>query len=224
MIGYWTLKFVWYLYLGYWWFHVTHIIRGGDIFNPRLLLKELNSEVVHAVRGGGLYLRVPILIYFAYVFIRHLNSYNYESILYPLSVGTHELGHFAFSWMGEFMGVSGGLVFQLGVPIVAILNFYFRGDFFALFFCFGWLSTSLFLIARYVTEARAIGMPLIGPFSERKLFYDWHYFLTRLGLLPYTGFISFSLKVLACVAMLICLIGGLWLLILAKRNSFGAKR
>ena len=154
----------------------------------------------------------------------HLNSYDYESILYPLTVGTHELGHFAFSWMGEFMGVLGGLIFQLGVPILAIFNFYFRGDFFALFFSFGWLSTAFFLIARYITEARAMGIPLIGPFSARNLSYDWNYFLTQTGLLPYTRPIAIFCKVFAYAAMLICLIGGAWLLILVKRNSSEAKR
>jgi hypothetical protein len=201
----------------------AHCGKGGAIFNLRLLFKELKSEAVHSARGRSFYLRLPILIYLAYVFIRHLTDPNYESILYPLTVGTHELGHFAFSWMGEFMGVLGGLTFQLGVPIVAIFNFYFLGDFFALFFSFGWLSTSLFLIARYVTDARVLGAPLLGPFSERNIVKDWNYFLTRADLLPYARFIAFFCKVLACAAMLICLIGGLWFLIQAKKNSSRAK-
>lgn len=164
-------------------------------------------------------MRLPILIYMAYVFIRHLVHPYYQSVLYPLTVGTHELGHFAFSWMGEFMGVIGGLLFQLGVPVVSIINFYFLGDFFALFFSLGWLSTSLFLIARFVTAARLTGEALIGPFSERNIIKDWNYFLTSADLLPYAGFIVFFCKVLACLTMLICLSGGLWFLIQAKKNS-----
>jgi hypothetical protein len=188
-------------------------------------LKELNSEVAHAMKGRSLYLRVPILIYFAYVFVRHLNSYNYESIiLYPPIVGTYELGYFVFSWMGAFMGILGGLIFQLGAPIVAMFNFYFLGDFFALFFSFGWLSTSFFIVARHVTDARAMGIPLLGPFSERNLSYDWNYFLTQAGLLPYTRLITLFCKVLACVAMPICLIGGLWLLIQVKKNGSRAQQ
>lgn len=167
---------------------------------------------------------MPVLIYFAYVFVRHLNSYNYESILYPLTVGTHELGHFAFSWMGEFMGVLGGLIFQLGVPIVVILIFYFRGDFFALFCSFGWLSTSLFLIARYVTDALVMGIPLLGPFSERNILKDWNYFFTQTGLLPYARFMALFCKFFACAAMFICLLGGLWFLIQVKKNSSGVQR
>lgn len=179
---------------------------------------------MHASRSKSLYLRLPILIYFAYVFVRHLNSYNYESVLYPLTIATYELGYFAFSWMGDFMAVLGGLIFQLGAPILAVLNFYFRGDFFALCFSFGWLSASLFIIARCVTQAQIMGMRLIGFFSERNILGDWHYFLTRTGLLSYVKFIPFALKVLACLAMSICLVGGLWLLMLAKRNSSRVKR
>lgn len=182
-------------------------------------MKELNSELLHSTKNKSFYLRLPILIYFVYIFCGHLNRYDYESILHPLNLGTYELGHFVFSWMGEFMGILGGLAFQAGAPLVAILNFYYQGDFFALFFSFGWLSTSLFLIARYVTDARIMGIPLLGPFTERNLSYDWNYFLTRIGLLPYARFITFICQVLACLAMFICFIGGLWFLIHTKKNS-----
>ncbi len=182
-------------------------------------MKELNSEVAHAMKGRSLYLRVPILVYFAYIFVRYLNSNNYESILHPLSVGTYKLGYLVFSWMGTFMGILGGLILQLGAPIVAIFNLYFLGDFFVLFLSFGWLSTSFFIVARYVTDAYTMGMPLLGPFSERNLTYDWNYFLTQASLLPYAKFIAFFCNVLACAAMFICLIGGLWLLIKIMKNG-----
>jgi len=168
-------------------------------------------------------LRLPILIYLAYVFIGHLSSFNFKSILYPLTVGMYELGYFTFSWMGEFIGVLGAVVFQLGTPIVAIFTCYFLGDFFALFFSFGWLSTSLFLIARYVTDAYAAGLPLIGPFSERNIVRDWNYFLIQAGLLPHARFIAVISKIMACAAMLICLIGGAWFLRQAKKNSLKAE-
>jgi hypothetical protein len=187
-------------------------------------LKEINSEVVHASKSKSLYLRLPILIYFVYLLFSHLNGLNYGNIIYPFSIATYELGHFACFWMGVFIAVLGGMIFQLGLPIVAILTFYFRGDFFAMCFSFGWLSISLFVLVRFVIEARAIGMPLIGPFSERNILGDWYYFLTQAGLLPYTKFISFALKASAFLAMFICLAGGFWLLILAKKNSLGAKR
>ena len=92
---------------------------------------------MHASKGKSLYLRVPILIYFVYLFVSHLNGLNNWNVLNPLSIASYELGHFAFSWMGGFMAVLGGMIFQLGLPIVAVLNFYFRGDFFAMMFSFG---------------------------------------------------------------------------------------
>ena len=144
---------------------------------------------------------------------------SYSSLISPLTLGIHELGHLALSFFGEFFGILGGTLFQVLAPILGLINFYRQEDFFALILCFGWLSTSLFDMAKYVADARAMNLPLVSPFGSDNVIHDWNYLFTRMGLLENDASIAFIVKCLATAAMLICLMGGFWLLWQMKKSS-----
>lgn len=178
-----------------------------------LNIYAFRTEALDWCRGKNWYVRVPFLIWLAYVLVRHLSNPMYSSILGALNLGLHEFGHFIFSPFGEFLHILGGTLFQVFAPIFGIFNFYQQEDFFAIALSFGWLSTSLFDMARYVSDARTMNLPLVSPFGGGDdAIHDWNFLLSRLGLLQFDTKLAFLIKCIATLSMLICLALGAWLI------------
>lgn len=168
-------------------------------------------------KGKNWLVRLPAAVWFVYVLARHLSDPLYSSILGPLNLGIHELGHVIFSFAGEAMSVAGGTVFQLFVPVFAVYNFLKQSEYFGAALSFGWLSTNLFSIAAYIADARALSLPLVTPFGGDSVVHDWEYMLDRMGLLPYDQIIAGSVRVLAVASMLVCLAACGWLFLQMAR-------
>jgi len=167
--------------------------------------------------------RLPFLLFFAYILVRHLASPDYQSIFKGLNLGIHELGHFVFGFLGEFMGVAGGTLLQCLVPIGSMAMFLRQRDFFAIAVCFGWLSTNLFDVATYAGDARAMELPLVSP-GVGDVIHDWNYLLGQTGLLKADQTIAFLFRAGGVLTMLVCLIAGGWLLWKMARPSPGGSR
>lgn len=184
-------------------------------------LISLKDEAIDWCKGKNWMVRLPFLLWFVYVLVRHLLDPMYASILGPLNLGIHELGHIIFGFMGQFLGVAGGTIFQLFVPIFAVFNFSRQNDFFSIALSFGWLSTNLFSVATYVADARALELPLVSPFAGDSVVHDWEYLLSTMNVLEYDMVIGSIFRVLAVISMLVCFIAGAWLLLrmILNKNS-----
>jgi len=180
------------------------------------------NEAIEWCRGKGWHWRLPFLIWFAYVLIRHLINPMYNSILAPLNLGIHELGHLIFSLFGKFIGIAGGTILQCLTPLFGAINFYRQQDFFAIALCFGWLSTNLFDVARYVADARLMSLPLVAPFGSEDVVHDWNYLLSRMGLLQFDTALAFIIKCVATLSMLACLVFGACLIWQIKNGSLNS--
>lgn len=134
----------------------------------------------------------------------------YQSWFKPLNLGIHELGHMLFRPLGEFMMVLGGTFWQLTVPKISFFMFYKQRDYFALAVSFCWLATNYYDVATYIGDARARELPLVSPFGIGPITHDWHYLLTRLGMLELDTTIAAVIRVLAAVSMIIGLGWGVW--------------
>jgi hypothetical protein len=188
---------------------------------PEAILITLNSFKGRAIdwcRGKNWAVRAPFLIFFTYVLARHLADPEYSSILGGLNLGIHELGHFVFSFAGAFLGVSGGTILQLAVPLFGIFNFYHQDDFFSMALCLGWLSTNFFSIATYVADARRLELPLVTPFGGDNVVHDWEYILSRTNILQYDTLIATIIRIFAVVSMLACFVSGAWILLQMHKN------
>ena len=195
---------------------VTHsdqlVVEG----NTKSLPGRFLQEAALWCAGRVWLVRVPLLVYFTVVLVRHFKDPQYACIIDSLNFGIHELGHFAFRPLGEFMMVAGGTLAQLIVPVGAMFMFHRQRDFFAIACCLCWLSTSLFDVAVYCADARALlldlavpGMGVTSGGSER--FHDWHRMLTTMGLLRQDTAIALLFRVAAVVSMLAGLGFGAWL-------------
>lgn len=174
--------------------------------------RAILDEVVNWCQGKKWWVRLPFLLWFAYVLFRHLLDPEYSSILGPINLGIHELGHFVFGFLGEFLSVAGGTLLQLSIPVFAIFNFLRQSDFFSIALSFGWLSTNLFSIATYVADARRLELPLVTPFGGDTVVHDWEYLLSTMNILQYDTVIAFVFRVMAVITMLFCFVSGAWLL------------
>jgi hypothetical protein len=186
------------------------------------LIVVLREAAIESSKGKDWRPRLALLLWFVYIFFRYLNDPLYSCIISPLNLGIHELGHLLFSPFGTFIGVFGGTLLQLSVPLLGMLNFYRQQDFFSIFLCFGWLSVNLFDVTKYIADARTMSLPLVTPFgSAGSVIHDWNYLLGRLNLLQFDTFIAWLVKAAAVIAMLICLAGGGCLLRVMKESRTG---
>ncbi len=91
----------------------------------------------------------------------------------------HEAGHPIFGLLlGERFAVYGGTLGQLAFPLAAAGAFWARREAASLALALLWLGENLFNIARYMADARARILPLVGGGDH-----DWAEIFTRWGVL-----------------------------------------
>jgi len=153
--------------------------------------------------------RLPLLAYLAFSAssgIRDPDGGNWWS---GITLAFHEMGHILFSPLGEFMAVAGGSITQVAIPIVAAWMFKRQGEWFGIAVAGCWLGSSLVDLARYIGDARAQELPLVG-FSDDPM-HDWHYLLGQLGWLRHDTQIAWLMEGVAVIVLGASLAFGLWL-------------
>jgi len=110
----------------------------------------------------------------------HLGTHpgTWTLALDDINLAIHEAGHLVFAPLGQWPGVAGGTLFQLIVPLVFCGYFLRTGDRHAATVPLWWTGQNLFGIARYVGDARAQELPLVGGGEH-----DWTWMLGELDLL-----------------------------------------
>ncbi len=172
------------------------------------MFDALYQDMRQWCRGKLAIVRLPLLAGFVYILYHHLQDPAYGSILAPLNLGIHELGHLLCMPFGQTMHIAGGTLVEVLAPFLAMLNFLRQRDYFAVSLCFCWLSTILFEVAMYVSDARARALPLVSPFSfGEDIIHDWSYLLGNAGILQQDQLIAFLIRLMAGASM----VGGLFL-------------
>lgn len=99
-------------------------------------------------------------------------------ILDSANLAFHEAGHPLFGLLSNRLMVYGGTLGQLVFPIVATVSFWIRREALACALTTVWLSENLWNIARYMADARAQELPLVGGGEH-----DWTEIFSRWGAL-----------------------------------------
>jgi hypothetical protein len=107
----------------------------------------------------------------------------------------HEAGHPIAGLLSERLAVYGGTLAQLAFPLAAAWHFRRRGATASFAACLVWLNQNLFNIARYVGDARAQALPLVGGRDPQDA-HDWAEILSRFG------WLQADTRIAALVAML----------------------
>jgi hypothetical protein len=106
---------------------------------------------------------------------------NYGFLLLDfINLPFHEFGHLFFGIFGETVGIWGGTIMQLLIPLGLFINFFLRKDTAGVAFCSFWFGENLLNIASYVGDARTMALPLVGGGEH-----DWNIILMDLDMLKY---------------------------------------
>jgi hypothetical protein len=140
-----------------------------------------------------------------------------------ITLGIHELGHVVFAFAGHFLCALMGSGAQVLVPALVIFIFWRQPDYFGMAVGGFWLSYSLFGLARYVGDARAMELPLVGLTDDPE--HDWHYLLSATGLLNLDTTFAFLIRVAAFAIGAASFAFGVWLLVtMARSQRIGSSR
>ncbi|MBI3894667.1 MAG: hypothetical protein HY313_01920 [Acidobacteria bacterium] len=114
----------------------------------------------------------------------------------------HEAGHLLFGWFGATLGLWGGTLLELLVPLA--LAFYFAlqrhaaGTAFATFFFF----ENFLYIARYMANAQTQTLPLVTVGDPAAGGHDWFLIFSSLGVLSQDRLIARVVEALGWAGML----------------------
>lgn len=112
----------------------------------------------------------------------------------------HEAGHLVFGIFGSTMGILGGTLMQLLVPMLVVAEFARSRQWHGVGFGVWWLGENLVNVSVYMKDAREQALPLIGNGTH-----DWLLLFGQWGVLEQDqligGFVLFSGMVLMVVAL-----------------------
>jgi hypothetical protein len=110
--------------------------------------------------------------------IHAISRDGWVPILDSANLALHEAGHPIVGIFSERLMVYGGTLFQLAFPAVVAVHFARRGEPAGLAMGAVWLGENLLNVARYMADARAQALPLVGGGEH-----DWTEIFLRWGVL-----------------------------------------
>ena len=114
----------------------------------------------------------------------------------------HEAGHVLFAFFGEFLGVLGGSLTQVAIPVVCTGYFVRQHQLAPVAVALFWTGESITNVAVYIADARVMALPLHGGDD---VIHDWNYLLGRLNLVNHAesfGRLAFAVGVITILSAL----------------------
>jgi hypothetical protein len=145
-------------------------------------------DAVSRLRWGLVVLLVPYVFWLIFAYRYHF--------LDGVNLLLHEAGHVVFLPFGQTAHFLGGTIGQLLFPAVFAAIFFKRGQRFEACIVGIWFAESLMYAAEYISDARAMVLPLVGGHIH-----DWNWLLARWGVLRQAetigGLVHFAASVMA---------------------------
>ncbi|MEZ4398892.1 MAG: hypothetical protein R3B06_02675 [Kofleriaceae bacterium] len=98
----------------------------------------------------------------ALILLLWLGDPGWTGIVDDANLAFHEAGHMFYGWFGQTAALYGGVLGQLTFPLVAAGIFFVRRQPHAVAIALMWGCQNLWNIARYMADARAQELPLVG--------------------------------------------------------------
>jgi hypothetical protein len=140
---------------------------------------------------------IPVLVYVSWLAF----AYEYH-FLDGVNLLFHEGGHVILNFAGRTVHFLGGTFGQLFFPVACAVHFLLERKFYESWLMGIWFAESLMNTARYLGDAQAQALPLVGGHIH-----DWHWLLTTWGLLEHCDGIASGLHLVASLlafSFLIC--------------------
>ena len=125
-----------------------------------------------------------------------------------INLPIHEAGHVLLRVFGEFIGIAGGSLLQIIVPVVFFGYFVrYKKPFSASIVLF-WVGNNFLDVYVYANDAQVMQLPLLsGLTGAEGGFHDWNYLLTETGLLDQTKLIAKMLRFAGTVITIAAAVG-----------------
>jgi hypothetical protein len=168
------------------------------------MLKEVQEALGvrwnEVTTGKFLVAALGLLIFFIVVVV---DKDGFIRILDDANLVFHEAGHPIFGLFGETLGLYGGTLGQLVFPVVVLVACLLRREPVSFALAGVWLFENFLNIARYMADARAQVLPLVGGGEH-----DWTRIFSRWHVLSYDTRIAGFVRFLGWTGMIAM---GLWL-------------
>lgn len=116
----------------------------------------------------------------------------------------HEGGHGIFKIFGsKYLHALGGTFMQLLIPIIFVIYYFSHNKRIATQIFLIWLGQNLINVSIYAADARAQKLQLLGG---KKVYHDWTYLLSEVGLLEYDTMIGQIFYFLAIATFIISIL------------------
>ena len=135
---------------------------------------------------GKLFVAVCAILYFFY-YIKTSAEWHFID---NFNLIIHEAGHSIIFIFGEFVQILAGSLLQILVPLVFVIYFYFRENYFSSSILLFWVGQNFINVSVYASDAIKMQLPLLGGESS---IHDWNYILDSLNVLQYTSKIGSAL-------------------------------
>jgi len=132
-------------------------------------------------------------------------------LLDDINLLIHQSGHIFFNTFGEFVGVLGGPLMQLLVPLGFIICFKYAKQILAMTFAMFWLGESLINVSIYIKDARTMLLP--PAHGELR---DWYLILGQMQMLPADQILGNLVRI---AGILICLAGAIMAVYFYMKDS-----
>ena len=181
----------------------------------------LYEDILDWCNGRSWEVRAILWLYTAWLGVAQFKDPQSWNALQSLNLPIHEGGHLLFRPFGELLHVAGGTFLQLAAPTFSMFMFLKQRDYFAITFCFGWLSTNFVNISVYMQDARALALPLVsaeGGGGDGMIIHDWHWLFSKFGMLEHCEGIGLLVRMLGHALMLLSLSAGVWLFVQMQKS------
>ncbi|HEX4870112.1 MAG TPA: hypothetical protein VFV15_05240 [Moraxellaceae bacterium] len=132
-------------------------------------------------------------------------AWGWVPILDSANLAFHEAGHPLFGLVAEDLAVYGGTFLQLALPVACAVEALRERKTAGFYFCVIWVAENLLNIARYMADARAHELPLVGGLDP-EYSHDWTEILAHWGVLEWDTSLAFVVRIVAVALMA----GALW--------------
>lgn len=154
--------------------------------------------------------------FFLYLFISILqfsaeNSNNLiVSAMYMINFGVHEVSHVITAFLPPILTAAAGSIGEVSFTLLLLFATIKEKAYFAAVFAAQWVMLGFMSAGRYMADARAQTLPLIGP--GETVTHDWYFVFSQLGWLGADTLIGGTVKIIGIGIGAAGLLFGLYLM------------
>lgn len=145
------------------------------------------------------YTKAIFVIIITWYFVHCLRSLEDFHFIGGINLIIHEAGHSISFFLGQFIYVLGGSLFQVFIPLIFAIYFFIREDIYSSGIILLWVGESMIEVSRYAGDAILMQLPLLGGDN---VIHDWNWLLSYTNLLQHTSFIASAIYTVGVLIMI----------------------